>query len=257
MSKQRKRHETAVRASELRSLSDRGKHSADCIFSRQVLLQLLALVGLSSVLGFTFNAASPMGVRFGEPAVALAPVRTLAESNSLPATLLRTNSVVPPAPAPVQVAAAATSPLPVAQPNVPSTPWSVSVASAHPNSVKPAPASPNPTPIHWSEAKKLVAANQAVLMDVRHKPMFDAGHIPGATSVPEMSPPEEFKTFLAKQATNITVIVYCSSTACSQSARVASRLVHEFYWPAVRYMTGGYQEYQQLELANPAPPSRP
>jgi len=54
--------------------------------------------------------------------------------------------------------------------------------------------------------------------------------------------------------TDMVVIVYCSSTSCSQSARVATRLVNEFQWPAVRYMTGGYQEYQQAELAKPASP---
>ena len=63
--------------------------------------------------------------------------------------------------------------------------------------------------------------------------------------------------FLSTQPTNLTVIVYCSSTSCSQSARVANRLVNEFRWPSVRYMTGGYLEYQQTELAKPAPAPTP
>ncbi len=115
----------------------------------------------------------------------------------------------------------------------------------------------NPTPIHWLEAKALAAEGRGVLVDVRHKGMFEAGHIPGAIALPEGSPPEEFKAFLSRQPANVVLIVYCSSTTCSQSARVANRLVTEFHWPAVRYMTGGYQEYQQLELAKPTPPAPP
>jgi hypothetical protein len=51
--------------------------------------------------------------------------------------------------------------------------------------------------------------------------------------------------------------VYCASTSCSQSQRVANRLVQEFHWPSVNYMTGGYQEYQREELAKPQPPTQP
>jgi rhodanese-related sulfurtransferase len=272
MSKHRKRREAPGRASDSLAPSGRDSHSAGGrIFSRQIPLQLLALVGLSCALGFTFNAASPVGVRFGEPAASLAPVevapvQVVAVTNPPPVRLLRSNLVVPPPPRPVAVATITpppkpSPPLPVAKTNAPATPWSVSVSPGITNPVKPVapppPAPANPTPIHWVEAKALAAEGRGVLVDVRHKGMFDAGHIPGAIALPENSPPEEFRTFLSKQATNVVLIVYCSSTSCSQSARVATRLVTEFHWPAVRYMTGGYQEYQQLELAKPAPPSPP
>ncbi|HEX5219929.1 MAG TPA: rhodanese-like domain-containing protein [Verrucomicrobiae bacterium] len=115
---------------------------------------------------------------------------------------------------------------------------------------------PNPAAIHWADAKPLVASGQAVLVDVRHKAMYDAGHIPGALSLPETSTPEEFTAFLNQHPTNLTLIVYCSSTSCSQSARVAGRLVTQYQRPSVKYMTGGYMEYQQAELANkPAQPT--
>jgi rhodanese-related sulfurtransferase len=269
MSKHRKRHEASVRASDPLSPPG-GSHSAGRIFSRQIPLQLLALVGLSCALGFTFNAASPVGVRFGEPAASLAPVKVapvkvVVETNPPPVRLLRSNLVVLPPP-PVAVATITpppkpSPPVPGDKTNAPATPWSVSASAANPAPVKPVAAPPpvpaNPTPIHWLEAKVLAAEGRGVLVDVRHKGMFDAGHIPGAIALPENSPPEEFRTFLSKQATNVVLIVYCSSTSCSQSARVANRLVNEFRWPAVRYMTGGYQEYQQLELAKPASPSTP
>lgn len=233
--------------------------------------QLLVLVGLSCALGFTFNAASPLGIRFGAASTApVVPVSVkVAEAppvTSSAAPALQPKPVVPPPlpPLPAKAAVASVPPktVPASLPNptLPATPWSVPVKPANSNSIAAAVPPPtvqtNPAPIHWPEAKTLAAERRAVLVDVRHKAMYDAGHIPGATSLPEMSPPEEFKTFLSQQATNVVLIVYCSSTSCSQSARVANRLVNEFRWPAVRYMTGGYQEYQQIEGARlHAPPA--
>jgi rhodanese-related sulfurtransferase len=236
------------------------------LFSGSVLRQLAAIVGLSAGLGLAFNAASPVGVRLSEVSPAATGAMTVAKTNPpaiptspTPAPALP-SPAVPSAPEPAKVALAAPTPAPapapVPRPDAPPKPWSVSHSPASTNSVVIAapPAVPNPAPIHWPEAKALVAAGNGVLVDVRHKAMYDAGHIPGAFSVPEMSPPEGFKAFLESQATNTTLIVYCSSTSCSQSARVATRLVNEFRWPAVRYMTGGYLEYQQAELNPPAAP---
>lgn len=103
----------------------------------------------------------------------------------------------------------------------------------------------------------MVEAGQAILVDVRHKSLYDAGHIPGAVSLPESSSPAEFTAFLDRHPTNLALIVYCSSISCSQSARVATRFVTQYQRPSVKYMTGGYQEYQQAQLANPATPSKP
>lgn len=266
MSKNRKQRESPAGAPSSAPPPDGGIRSSGGVFSRRVILQLLAIVGLSCVLGFTFNAASPVGVRFGEPATpapvaASVAVKTTLPATPIPAAPVLTNPVVASASKSTNVVVAASMPSPpVAKPVAAPTPWSVSHSPAVTNPVAvatPPPAQPNPTPIHWPEAKTLVAENRAVLVDVRHKGIYDAGHIPGATSLPESSSPEEFKTFLSNQPANLTVIVYCSSTTCSQSLRVASRLVNEFRWPAVRYMTGGYAEYQQAELANPAAPPTP
>ena len=98
---------------------------------------------------------------------------------------------------------------------------------------------------------------RTVLVDVRQGPMFDAGHIPGAISLHEISPPQKFAAFLNQQPTNIRVIVYCSSASCSQSVRGANRFVNEFRWPSVRYMTGGYLEYQQAGLVNSTSAPKP
>ncbi len=233
-------------------------------FSRDVCLQLLAIVVLSCVLGFAFNAASPVGIQFGElntrSTAAKADGEVLPSSvNSTHATTALLPPWVPPVTNPSPPPAPATTP----SRSIPVGPASnVAVTNINPVTNRiavtgPLPGKSSPLSIHWPEAKSLVAAGQAVLVDVRQKPMYDAGHIPGAVSLPEVSPPSEYLAFLNQQSTNMTVIVYCSSTSCSQSARVANRLVQEFRWPSVRYMTGGYLEYQQAERAAPAPPSAP
>jgi rhodanese-related sulfurtransferase len=227
-----------------------------------ILGQIIAVVGLGAVLGFTFNSASPLGIRFGttpvapvaaaappevsdQPAAALPPVKVVAPTVPSQPQVVQVTEQISVAPLPLAPAAvfpAPNQPVPVVQPQ--------NVAA-----VTPPAAELNPAPTHWPEVKTWVAEGRAVLVDVRHTPMFQAGHIPGAISLPEISPPDAFRSFLDQQPTNLIVVVYCSSTSCSQSARVANRLVHEFKWPRVRYMTGGYQEYQQAELAKPAPPT--
>lgn len=234
-----------------------------------ILGQIIAVVGLGTVLGFTFNSASPLGIRFRTTPVApVAPVAVSAppEVSVQPPAALPSEKVVvatvPPQPQVVQVTEQiSVAPLPPAPAVVFPTP-NQPVPVVQPQNVAAAtsPAAElNPGPTHWPEVKAWMAEGRAVLVDVRHTPMFQAGHIPGAISLPEISPPDAFRSFLDQQPTNLIVVVYCSSTSCSQSARVANRLVHEFKWPKVRYMTGGYQEYQQAELAKPAPttPAQP
>jgi rhodanese-related sulfurtransferase len=263
MSKNRKHRETSVgapAAAAERSLplpSPGADLSSHGLFSRRVLVQLLAVVGLSGVLGFTFNAASPVGVRFDEPVVAPVVATVPAGAAALPQTSVSKIPVpaplLPLAPVPVAIPSsqAVAAPLPVPKPHSHTTANPVITPAISTSGQT------NPASIHWPEAKALAADGRAVLVDVRHKSMYDAGHIPGAISLPEMSPPADFTAFLSQQPTNLTVIVYCSSTSCSQSLRVANRLVAEFRWASVRYMTGGYMEYQQAELAKPTPTPPP
>lgn len=253
---------------------------------RRMVWQLAGVLGASVVLGFAFNASSPVGVRFREtkpvslstataatnqPAPAPAPAVVAAVTNrvvvrppSPPPPIQQqlarhsTNTPPPvtPAPAPAVTTAALSSPqLPLAKSLAP-TPFAPPPAPVTVAASNPPPAAPNPAPIHWAEAKQLVEAHEGVLVDVRHKSMYDAGHIPGAISLPETSTPDEFTAFLNQHPTNLTLIVYCSSVSCSQSARVANRFVSQYQRPNVKYMTGGYMEYQQAELAkNPAQPT--
>jgi rhodanese-related sulfurtransferase len=238
--------------------------------ARRVVWQLVAVFGASIVLGFAFNASSPVGVRLSdassEPGAATTTLTNLVSVSSVavPANHLALLPPTPPPPIAPPVVKRATIPAPPPTPipataQVPISQSPVTPPVAVPHAVTTTLAAPttppaalNPAPIHWLQAKPLVATGQAVLVDVRAKGMYDAGHIPDAISLPETSSPEEFTAFLNQHPTNHTLIVYCSSISCSQSARVASRLVTQYQRPSVKYMTGGYLEYQQEQAKNPA-----
>lgn len=103
----------------------------------------------------------------------------------------------------------------------------------------------------------MLAGGQIVLLDVRPKTVYDAGHIPGALSLPEASTPEEFGAFAKRHPTNTPLVFYCSSTSCSMSARVARKMMVEYHYTSVKFMTGGYLEYQREEMAAAPPASAP
>lgn len=235
--------------------------------TRRMVWQLVGLLGASVVLGFAFNSSNPVGIRFND-AISESPASTELEAEGSPPSAAPTNRLAkvivsppPPIQTPPKRVIVPTPPASSSVENQVSTRQLTPAAPVAPPITPPASTPPpiatspeqNPAAIHWAQAKPLVAAGQAVLVDVRHKAMYDAGHIPGAISLPEASSPDEFTAFLNQHPTNLTLIVYCSSTSCSQSARVAGRLVTQYQRPSVKYMTGGYMEYQQAELAgNPA-----
>lgn len=239
---------------------------------RRIGLQFAALLSLSAVLGFTFNAANPIGVRFGKATVTAPPATSLTNfALSSSASLVAAAATVAPEPAALPTPQPTQRPIPrPPSPQLPTTAVThVSVPTVAPPPARPA-TNPvplavastaqtnlNPAPIHWREAKLLVASGQALLVDVRPAPVYDAGHIPDAISLPESSSAEIVNAFLKQVPTNLTLIVYCSSTSCSQSKRVADRLVGMHKWASVKYMTGGYLEYQQEELAKRQEPANP
>lgn len=126
-------------------------------------------------------------------------------------------------------------------------------ATASATNAPAAPAAPirYSTATTWAQTKPLAAEGKAVLIDARPKAIYDAGHIPGAISLPEGSPPEEFAALQKKYKPDDHLVVYCASTSCSVSKRVADKITQEYGFTNVSFMTGGYQEWQQAELAQP------
>jgi phage shock protein E len=106
--------------------------------------------------------------------------------------------------------------------------------------------------INWLGAKPLIDSGSAVLVDVRATSLFAAGHIPGAVNLP----PETLISFRdsefhRKYAASTPLILYCNSDTCPVSKRVAERLVSEFGYQTVYYMSGGYAEWQRESVGTP------
>jgi rhodanese-related sulfurtransferase len=101
----------------------------------------------------------------------------------------------------------------------------------------------------WLRTKSLLATNKLVLVDARPKPAYEAAHIPDAVSLPEGSPPEAIDEFRKQYPTNTHLVVYCSSVHCSASKRLADKLMQQFGYSTVEFMTGGFLEWQQEQLA--------
>jgi rhodanese-related sulfurtransferase len=68
--------------------------------------------------------------------------------------------------------------------------------------------------ISQAEFKKLIAANNVVIVDTRVADVFELGHIPGALLLPlegAMTWPEEYEKTVAKLiATSKPVVAYCA-----------------------------------------------
>jgi rhodanese-related sulfurtransferase len=120
-----------------------------------------------------------------------------------------------------------------------------------------------PLSTRWTEVKSLVESGKVVLVDVRSRSKYEAGHIPGAISVPYSRPGQnfgplqsgessaflgrEFSAFRQHYPVDTAIVLYCDSASCSLSKEVATKLIEEYGYADVRYIPGGYQEWQQFQ----------
>ena len=179
----------------------------------------------SGVLGLACGALNPMGIRWSEIAQLGPPAKLAVESSHpLRATAGASNSTIPIAVSMVEKSNSSAAVLTNAAP-APATGYSA------------------PTPASWAEIKPLYAQGQVVLVDARARAFYDAGHIPGAVSLPEPPSAEAWAAFRQAYPANIPLVVYCGSTSCSLSYKLANRLAKESGYEFVRFITGGYQAW--------------
>jgi rhodanese-related sulfurtransferase len=99
----------------------------------------------------------------------------------------------------------------------------------------------------WPEVKAQQARNQVVLIDARAAQYYQAGHIPGAVSLPANSFGTLIDTFRTMYATNTALVIYCTSPQCPLSHKEAEILMTQYGYGNIKVMPGGYQEYSQME----------
>lgn len=202
------------------------------------------MLGAASLMGLAFNGSNPLGVRWGSSE---SPDRDRVAVDEVPSAELV--SVTKPAPA---VAA------PAAETPQDTNPVAVAVSSgnlAEAAALAGRPVFAAPSQTTWAEVKPLAEQGNVVLVDARAKPAYDAGHIPGAILLPEDSNDEAIKAFREQVGADAHLVIYCSSTSCSLSFKLAYRLAKDYGFTHVQFMTGGYLEYQRAIAQATVPPA--
>ena len=120
----------------------------------------------------------------------------------------------------------------------------VPVPRDDPNGTKP---SEMPPSITWAEAKQLLDADLAVLVDARPRTAYDLEHIPGAVSLPEKEMMDKMPDFIAQYGRDMPLIVYCSDIRCATSEYFARKLRKDYDFTNVMYLEGGFAAWQAAQ----------
>ena len=123
--------------------------------------------------------------------------------------------------------------------------------------IQPMVPAPGVTPIGELELLEMLQDPEAVVIDGRIRPEFEAGTIPGAVSVPyteaadrlgELGCEPDFDGFIC-EGEHPRVALFCNGPWCGQSPTAARRMIEAGY-PAelIHYYRGGMQMWQMLGL---------
>jgi len=192
---------------------------------------LLAILVGSTAVGFVYNRASPLGVRFNLSAAKVAQPtgdskRPSPYSNEMISLRLEKSGL--------------DTSLPNAGPGSWPPPNSSSGQADRGHAVG---------SIDWPETKALAAQGKIVLVDARTAPYYQAGHIPGAISLPGASDAGAVAAFARGYQTNQSIVVYCSGPQCPLAHMLAQKLIRQHGFGEVRVMSGGFTEYSLYETA--------
>jgi rhodanese-related sulfurtransferase len=93
------------------------------------------------------------------------------------------------------------------------------------------------------EVQSLVNAGSVVFIDARFSRDYEAGHLPGARSLPVDATAKQRAIALAQLPHNQPIIVYCQSTGCGFSDVVSNGLIREGFTD-VSIFPGGWAEWK-------------
>jgi rhodanese-related sulfurtransferase len=106
----------------------------------------------------------------------------------------------------------------------------------------------------WPEVKALLAQHRIVLVDARRAAAYEAGHIPGAVSLPFPELERRIAEFSRQHAPTQPLVIYCESLDCPDAHAEAAALAAQYGYGNVREMPGGYAEWRQAEADGTARP---
>jgi len=93
------------------------------------------------------------------------------------------------------------------------------------------------------EARQLFDSGEYVFVDARSPEDFEAGHIPGAVSLPVGQPEERVAAFLERYPPEASIITYCSGRTCQDSHHLAEFLL-EFGYDNVTVFIDGFPGWE-------------
>jgi rhodanese-related sulfurtransferase len=93
-----------------------------------------------------------------------------------------------------------------------------------------------------AEVHDLLAERNTVIIDTRLTPDFEAGHLPGAISVPVDMGDIQRREQLSHVSKDAPIVLYCQSRNCPFSGTVAKRLLADGYYN-LRLFPGGWTEW--------------
>ena len=192
-----------------------------------LLKEILAIILLSVVLGFTYNSFSSRGL----PIIRTAPIKTAVGDSDL---FTPVKPVVQPPAATDSILDTMTHrKIPVYAPNH-------KRALAHPDSV--AKLHPKKSSgysiVSIDQVKRLLDEHKGAFLDAREPQEFEEGHIAGARNVPFLSVDKYFEEVMSSVPQDTLVVVYCSGPDCPLGRGLADWLVALDYKHVVLYDDG-------------------
>ena len=93
------------------------------------------------------------------------------------------------------------------------------------------------------EARQLFDSGEYVFVDARSPEDYEAGHIPGAVSLPVGQSEERLAAFLERYPPKASIITYCSGRTCQDSHYLAEFLL-EFGYDNVTVFIDGFPGWE-------------
>lgn len=97
------------------------------------------------------------------------------------------------------------------------------------------------------QARALVENGAVLIFDARSQQDYDAGHLPGALSLPDEHRVEAFPMYASFLVPEQRVLVYCSGKTCDESLELSLFLKEQGHTNVVLYL-GGFKAWQEAQL---------
>ena len=90
----------------------------------------------------------------------------------------------------------------------------------------------------------IIKTKSRIIIDVRHRDIYDQGHLPGALSFPIIDFDQNIRQIITTIKRKEPLLIYCSSSECSDSHSFAAHLINLKYTD-VKIFSGGFRTWEE------------